>query len=58
MIFKTNAETVLSDGLAAMTKACEALTDQNEQLVEKIASLSAEVEKLKDKVLIEQGERE
>ena len=57
-IFAPDTETVLVRGLNAMTKACDALSQQNETLNKDIEALKSKVARLQERVLIEQPERE
>jgi len=57
-LFKEDTENVLVRGLNSMTKACDALSKQNERLNEDIAKLKAKVSRLQDRVLIEAEEEE
>ncbi len=57
-IFKKETERVLSQGLNAMTKACEALSEKNKTLNEEIDGLKSEMTRLKEKALINFEERE
>ncbi len=44
-VYKINSEDILSKGLEAMTRSCEALTKQNE-------TLNRDIDNLKNKALI------
>ncbi len=57
-IFKEDTESVLVKGLKAMTKACEALSIQNESLATEIEGLNGEVSRLKERILSNTEERE
>lgn len=43
---------ILEQGLSSMTKACDALTDQNNKLIEDIKGLQAQVKRMQDKLII------
>jgi len=53
-----NAESVLTNGLQMMTKACDALTKQNEILNEDIKKLKGKVSVLQEKILLNSDEKE
>jgi len=57
-MFKEDTENVLVRGLTSMTRACDALSDQNKRLNQDIEKLKAKVARLQDKVLVESEERE
>ena len=57
-IFKVDAESVLTHGLKMMTKACDALTEQNEILNEDIKKLKNKVANLQEKILLNSEEKE
>lgn len=57
-MFKPDTEKVLVRGLNAMTKACDALSNQNEQLNKDIEALKRKVARLQERVLVNQGEKE
>jgi cell division protein FtsB len=57
-MFKEDTENVLVRGLNSMTRACDALSDQNKRLNQDIEKLKAKVARLQDKVLVESEERE
>jgi hypothetical protein len=57
-LFKADTENVLVRGLNAMTKACDALTKQNEILNNDLEGLKKKIARLQDRVLIETSERE
>ena len=57
-IFKPDAEAVLVRGLNAMTKACDALSNQNEQLNKDIEALKRKIARLNERVLTNDDERE
>lgn len=50
-MFAPDTETVLVRGLNAMTKACDALSAQNEQLNKDIEGLKRKIARLQDRVL-------
>jgi hypothetical protein len=51
-LFKQDAETILSRALNSMTLACEALTKENTSLKEEVKNLTIEVNRLKEKVVL------
>lgn len=57
-LFKPDSESVLVRGLNAMTKACDALTRQNEQHVKDIEGLKRKIERLQERVLVDATEKE
>lgn len=57
-MFKPDTETVLVRGLNAMTKACDALSSQNESLNKDLEALKNKVKRLQERVLMDQPERE
>ena len=57
-IFNKTTESVLAQGLNAMTKACDALSSETSKLREDIESLKNKVYQLQDKVVINLEERE
>ena len=57
-LFRVDAEDILKKGLSAMTRACDALTSRNAELEEELSSLSNELARSKDKLLVEAEERE
>lgn len=57
-LFKPDTETVLVRGLNAMTKACDALSSQNEALNKDLTALKNKVKRLQERVLINQPEKE
>ncbi len=57
-MFKPDTEKVLVRGLNAMTKACDALSNQNEQLNKDIEALKRKVARLQERVLVNQVEKE
>jgi chaperonin cofactor prefoldin len=48
-------EKILVRGLNAMTKACDALTKQNETLNNDIEGLKTKIKRLSERVLIDKG---
>jgi hypothetical protein len=58
MLFKTETEEVLTNGLKMMTKACDALTKQNEILNRDIEELKNKASRLQERVLENDEERE
>ena len=57
-LFKDDTESVLVRGLNAMTKACDSLTKQNEQLNTDIEVLKRKISRLQDRVLIDSDDKE
>tara|TARA_X000001382_G_scaffold124120_1_gene108425 strand:- start:83 stop:277 length:195 start_codon:yes stop_codon:yes gene_type:complete len=57
-LFRPDTEKVLVRGLNAMTKACDALSTQNDLLNKDIEKLRNKVERLQERVLINQDEKE
>lgn len=57
-LFRTRPEQVLSQGLSAMTKACDSLTASNELLKSEVDALTLEIARLKDKLVTETAEKE
>ena len=51
-LFQQSAETVLERGLHSMTLACDALTQQNNQLRKQVDSLTNELNRLKEKAVL------
>jgi len=51
-------ERILNRGLNAMTKACDALTKQNEILNNDIAKLKAKIDRLQDRIVVNQESKE
>jgi len=58
MLFKPETEKVLKNGLKMMTKACDALTKQNEILNRDIEELKNKASRLQERVLENDEERE
>ena len=54
-LFAPDTESILPRGLNSMTKACDALTKQNETLNNDIEGLKAKIERLSERVLIDKG---
>lgn len=57
-LFRQSASEILEKGLSVMSKACDALATRNKELEEEIESLEKEIGRIKNKLLIETGERE
>ncbi len=57
-MFRADTESVLVRGLNAMTKSCDVLSSQNEQLNKDIEGLKKKIARLQDRVLIDGEERE
>lgn len=52
-LFKPDTESVLVRGLNAMTKACDSLSTQNEQLNKDIEGLKSKITRLQERVIID-----
>lgn len=57
-MFRADTENVLCRGLNAMTKACDALSAQNEQLNKDIEGLKRKIARLQDRVLTNADDKE
>ena len=57
-IFKPDIEQVLVRGLNAMTKACDALSKQNETLNLDIEKMKNKISRLQEKILCNQDTKE
>ena len=57
-LWNESSEGVLKRGLNAMTRMCDVLTDQNKTLNNDIEKLRKKVERLQDKLLHNQLEKE
>lgn len=57
-MFAPDTESVLVRGLNAMTKACDALSKQNETLNNDITALKRKIHRLQERVLVNEGEKE
>lgn len=57
-LFKPDTEAVLVRGLNAMTKACDALSTQNETLNKDINGLKKKIARLQERVLLNEGSKE
>ena len=57
-MFAPDTESVLVRGLNAMTKACDALSKQNETLNNDITALKRKIARLQERVLVDGVERE
>tara|TARA_R110000851_G_scaffold160942_2_gene304325 strand:+ start:132 stop:329 length:198 start_codon:yes stop_codon:yes gene_type:complete len=58
MLFKPDTEQVLVRGLNAMTKACDALSKQNETLNLDIEKMKNKISRLQEKILCNQDTKE
>jgi len=58
MLFKPDTEQVLVRGLNAMTKACDALSRQNDELNKDIEGLKNKISRLQERVIVNTEERE
>ena len=54
-LYAPDTESILTRGLNSMTKACDALTKQNETLNNDIEGLKAKIKRLSERVLIDKG---
>ncbi len=52
-LFKPDTEAVLVRGLNAMTKACDSLSTQNDQLNKDIEGLKRKIARLQERVIID-----
>ena len=57
-MFKPDTESVLVRGLNAMTKACDALSKQNETLNNDIEGMKKKIARLQEKVILNEGSKE
>lgn len=57
-IFNEKSETILVNGLEQMTKACDAITKQNEILNNDILKLKSKLRRLQDKELANLEDKE
>lgn len=57
MLFKPDTEQVLVRGLNAMTKACDALSNQNATLNKDIEKMKHKIARLQEKILVNQDEK-
>ena len=57
-VFHASAEKILEKGLSVMSKACDALTTRNKELEEDVESLEKEIGRIKNRLILETGERE
>jgi len=57
-VFNASAEEILEKGLSIMSKACDALMTRNKELEEDVESLEKEIGRIKNRLLLETGERE
>ena len=58
MLFKPDTEQVLVRGLNAMTKACDALSKQNELLNLDIEKMKKKISRLQERILVNDAEKE
>lgn len=58
MLFKPDTEQVLVRGLNAMTKACDALSKQNELLNLDIEKMKKKIARLQERILVNDSEKE
>ena len=57
-MFKPDTESVLVRGLNAMTKACDALSKQNETLNNDIEGMKKNIARLQERVILNEGSKE
>jgi hypothetical protein len=57
-LFKPDTEAVLVRGLNAMTKACDALSNQNQTLNNDIEALKRKINRLQERVILNEGGKE
>lgn len=57
-MFKPDTESVLVRGLNAMTKACDALSKQNETLNNDIEGMKKKIARLQERVILNEGSKE
>ena len=57
-MFKPDTESVLVRGLNAMTKACDALSKQNETLNNDIEGMKRKIQRLQERVILNEGSKE
>tara|TARA_R110002153_G_scaffold739_2_gene3491 strand:- start:6085 stop:6285 length:201 start_codon:yes stop_codon:yes gene_type:complete len=57
-LFSRNEIKILEQGLEAMSRTCESLTKENKRLEKKVEDLEAGISHLKDRLIIDRGERE
>ncbi len=53
-----DSDKILQDGIQAMTIACDALTQQNQQLNEDVKNLKAKVRMLEEKIILNMEDKE
>jgi len=57
-VFKPDTEGVLVRGLNAMTRACDALSNQNDQLNADVEALKKKIARLQERIFIDEPEKE
>jgi hypothetical protein len=57
-MFKPDTESVLVRGLNAMTRACDALSKQNETLNNDIEGMKKKIQRLQERVILNEGSKE
>lgn len=57
-MFAPDTESVLVRGLNAMTKACDALSKQNESLNNDIEGMKKKIQRLQERVILNEGSKE
>jgi len=57
-MFAPDTESVLVRGLNAMTKACDALSKQNETLNNDIEGMKRKIARLQERVILNEGSKE
>ena len=53
-----DSDKILQDGIQTMTIACDALTQQNQQLNEDVKNLKAKVRMLEEKIILNTEDKE
>lgn len=57
-MFAPDTESVLVRGLNAMTRACDALSKQNETLNNDIEGMKKKIQRLQERVILNEGSKE
>lgn len=57
-IMHRDSDKILQDGIQTMTIACDALTQQNQQLNEDVKNLKAKVRMLEEKIILNTEDKE
>jgi hypothetical protein len=58
VMFAPDTESVLVRGLNAMTRACDALSEQNEILNRDIEGMKKKIARLQERVILNEGSKE